>query len=849
MIGWFKQHLILVFNEAKSQIVKCYHLSYHLGTGSYTLDSNKQVLKILTMANSIIIVMGSSKNTSLTVLQFEEKSDRQKVDLLVQNAKFEAAETMAEENISFEYVSEIKKQHGDYEFNMKHFKEAIELYKQTIFRDMLTVEPSFVIRKFLKENQSNYLIGYLERLHDVYAKFNMDHTILLLKCYCKEPNIREDVERTLDRFIENYGSKVNHDATIQTLRDFGYLNHACRLAKNVGAHDWYIKMNLLDVDVTPDGTPPYLGALQYIEGLEFEYAVEFLRKYAPILLHHIPKQTTNVLIRLCVAYYPVRDLNDKKYDGMRQLDKNSTLNFSPVSGGTREVKVLKKVTKTTLFSTYEVEEYETVILHEKEPKPKFDSPEHFISAYLSEKTAYWLMVLLENVIERIHQNEIFKQLHKEKLDLQYKKQNKFSMTSGLLPPIVYNTLLELYLQQWEDYGSVSKFSGSLGRYFPPDIDPAISGLENDGLTDNKALFQKLLDDPCYDIFPANEELYKKPYDEKIEYLLDLEDAKYVYVRGDVGDSKNRNDQYDQLLTALQLCQTKGFMKGTLLIYKKLGLYYDILRFYMAANPPEYEVIKTTMRKLATLPNPLDINNTPSKPDSYMYAFVLKYFVEQRGRSVFLDTILEKQIKDLLTDIEEGGILSPLEVTDILSINPTVKEDRGIKMELLKGYLSRQLKKQSESVRENNEIIQKNHLETSKLRGEIQEMTTTATVITSQNCAKCGLQLDLPAVHFLCKHSYHQRCVNDDQCQKCWERETKLRRRYEEMFKMSSQPEAEFLESHSKADGGFDSIADYFGKGVLLGRQVLHDTVLSDEEYVEPGEKFDNYQSVGEPPVM
>ena len=26
------------------------------------------------------------------------------------------------------------------------------------------------------------------------------------------------------------------------------------------------------------------------------------------------------------------------------------------------------------------------------------------------------------------------------------------------------------------------------------------------------------------------------------------------------------------------------------------------------------------------------------------------------------------------------------------------------------------------------------------------------------CSSCNGQLDLPAVHFMCKHSYHQRCV-------------------------------------------------------------------------------------------
>ena len=36
------------------------------------------------------------------------------------------------------------------------------------------------------------------------------------------------------------------------------------------------------------------------------------------------------------------------------------------------------------------------------------------------------------------------------------------------------------------------------------------------------------------------------------------------------------------------------------------------------------------------------------------------------------------------------------------------------------------------------------------------------------CSACGGQLDLPSVHFMCKHSYHQRCLGDNEaeCPSC-----------------------------------------------------------------------------------
>jgi hypothetical protein len=37
-------------------------------------------------------------------------------------------------------------------------------------------------------------------------------------------------------------------------------------------------------------------------------------------------------------------------------------------------------------------------------------------------------------------------------------------------------------------------------------------------------------------------------------------------------------------------------------------------------------------------------------------------------------------------------------------------------------------------------------------------TTRPEVFQVTRCAACGGQLDLPSVHFMCKHSYHQRSV-------------------------------------------------------------------------------------------
>lgn len=52
------------------------------------------------------------------------------------------------------------------------------------------------------------------------------------------------------------------------------------------------------------------------------------------------------------------------------------------------------------------------------------------------------------------------------------------------------------------------------------------------------------------------------------------------------------------------------------------------------------------------------------------------------------------------------------------------------------------------------------LETAEKLKQVEELTDTEhpKVFHVTRCAICKAQLDLPALHFMCNHSYHQRCV-------------------------------------------------------------------------------------------
>ena len=50
-------------------------------------------------------------------------------------------------------------------------------------------------------------------------------------------------------------------------------------------------------------------------------------------------------------------------------------------------------------------------------------------------------------------------------------------------------------------------------------------------------------------------------------------------------------------------------------------------------------------------------------------------------------------------------------------------------------------------------------DTTAKRAELAELSAKAVTFTATRCASCGAGLDLPTVHFMCKHSFHQRCLD------------------------------------------------------------------------------------------
>lgn len=76
------------------------------------------------------------------------------------------------------------------------------------------------------------------------------------------------------------------------------------------------------------------------------------------------------------------------------------------------------------------------------------------------------------------------------------------------------------------------------------------------------------------------------------------------------------------------------------------------------------------------------------------------------------------------------------------------------------------------------MIESYRSETAKKQAEVAALTDEdqPRVFQVTICSACGGQLDLPSVHFMCKHSYHHRCLveNETECPTCARAHTTVR---------------------------------------------------------------------------
>lgn len=727
------------------------------------------------------------------LLCLQEKTTTDKLDMLYRKTYYPLALNVAKtQNLDAASVVDIHRQYGDHLYLKGDYDGAMQQFVQTIGH----LQPSYVIRKFLDAQRIHNLVTYLQELHTL-GLANSDHTTLLLNTYTK----LKDVSR-LDTFIKTESRRTHAsgdggataelpfdlDTAIRVCRQAGYFEHAAYLAKKYERHEDYLRIMIED-------SGNFRDAGDYLRKLGAEAAESNLARYGRLMLHSLPEETTQLLIDLCTTSTgSLRGNNDDS--SMPVVTKSvlppsssatssgsggpSYLSYLALSRGQPTTSISSDVsppspsiktarqenvssvsgTVTPPATTQQPQQHQPVTLAAQQilsspPKPaRLPSPRVYFAHFVDHMEQF--VVFLETVAFRrygqtVDEGSIVGHVSTQRRQRQGTGTTTGSATGASTPigggavdeeesedqVAIWNTLLELYLT----------LPGSLKT--------------GDG------------------------EKERRERELKVKAMKVLRSSALPY------DTNH----------ALILCSTHGFTEGLVLLWEKLGMYEDIVRFWIsqAQSPTSIATDNNASKKV------VEALMTYGPTQSNLYPLVLRFLTST-------PELLAKHREDLrgiLEHIEEEGIMPPLGVVQLLSRNGVAS------VGLVKEWLMLRIREGREEIENDKNLIRSYRLETAEKLKQVEELTDTEhpKVFHVTRCAICKAQLDLPAVHFMCNHSYHQRCIqeNDQECPNCAREHGVIREIRRNNERLADQHDVFLAEVEER---GFEAVAAGFNRGIM-----------------------------------
>jgi Zn finger protein HypA/HybF involved in hydrogenase expression len=247
---------------------------------------------------------------------------------------------------------------------------------------------------------------------------------------------------------------------------------------------------------------------------------------------------------------------------------------------------------------------------------------------------------------------------------------------------------------------------------------------------------------------------------------------------------------------LLLSHLSDFRDGTILVREQQGLHFDIFRSYTSAQDTQGAI--RALRKYG-----------PEEPA--LYPAALAYFTSTP------EILVEAgdELDGVLKKIDEDGLMAPLQVIQTLSANGVAT------MGMIKQYLSTTIERERQEIATNRRTIETFRADTLTKKTELTNLNTKPAVFQATRCQVCGQGLELPTVHFLCKHSFHQRCLSMDhdvedesvECPICQQQNQTVRAIRRAQIESSERHDM-FLDALRRGRDGFAVISEWFGRGVM-----------------------------------
>lgn len=276
----------------------------------------------------------------------------------------------------------------------------------------------------------------------------------------------------------------------------------------------------------------------------------------------------------------------------------------------------------------------------------------------------------------------------------------------------------------------------------------------------------------------SDENLRLQYEQKVVRLLQSSHASY---------------DKDQILI---LCHQHNFRRGELYLYEERKLYQEILQYHLREGDSE--------RVLLTC-------NKFGHQDPNLWIQALWSVAWNKNTP-------PKLLSNTLEYIAKEKLSSPLMVIDALSTSLTCT------LGDVRNYLNSVLRREYKQVWVDTEMTEKYQADTAKLREQVQNIKDSTIIFQGSRCSACHHQLELPSVHFMCQHSYHQHCFqsfseNENECPAC----TPSNKKWLDIIKVQEQSKDLHETFHTlleRAEDPFSLVADYFGRGVFKKLMVI-----------------------------
>lgn len=250
---------------------------------------------------------------------------------------------------------------------------------------------------------------------------------------------------------------------------------------------------------------------------------------------------------------------------------------------------------------------------------------------------------------------------------------------------------------------------------------------------------------------------------------------------------------------LLLSHLSDFRDGTVLVKEQAGLLSDIFRSYTSAKDTRGAI--KALKKYG-----------PEEPQ--LYPAALAYLTSDPR---VLEEAGPDELSNVLNKIDKDGLMAPLQVIQTL----VGKSGGGgvATMGMIKPYLHETITRERKEIASNRHRISTLRTDTEKRREELTDLGSKPAVFQATWCSDCSQRLDLPAVHFLCKHSFHQRCVRggdqegEAECPKC-AGENEVIRKLREGQRERAGKHNLFKADLENNDDRFGTLAEWFSKGVM-----------------------------------